>query len=284
MIKKAVVISLKDSDRMTGFWASCWGNTQFEIFEAVDTRYGFVPDDYNLADFQRRYNRMPRPGEIGCAMSHYEVIKAFALEEGAPDDLLLVAEDDARATEGFGEILYNIVASKQPKELVILSEPIFGSSKNMKYYALSLAAEKVGRGRRFGNYIDKVAGNGLYLISRSTCQGFIKQVQKAGGVSWVADDYLTFENSQGMINPFEKVDIRVVRPGLADWEGESTIQEPEGYERYRQRKLAEHSAGSKSILFYISKFSSKLNRENLGHLKNLLLVSLRDYMRILGKK
>lgn len=184
MIKKFVVISLADSPRLNGFKESDWG-MDFEVFAAVDTRNGRVPDDFNLEVFKQRTKRDPRPGEMGCAVSHYRVIKEFAISSGGLQDLMLVAEDDARPVVDFMEKLTLLLETRQKKEIVLLSEPIFGTTKNLKYYAMSLLSEKLGSGYKMGHYADKIAGTGLYLISREASRKFVAQAEKREGlVGW----------------------------------------------------------------------------------------------------
>lgn len=275
MIKKAVVIALDESPRLEGFQSADWGR-EFEVFTAVDTRGGEIPAGYDLLGFERRYGQKPRPGEIGCAISHYRVIKEFAQEPGSDDDFLLVAEDDARPVKDFSSRLASVLSTGQKKELVVLSEPIFGSLKNLKYYALSLLAEDVGGGHKMGHYADKVAGAGLYLITRASCKKFISQAEKFDGVNWVADAYFATSTAPSMASPFDNIDIKVVRPGLADWEGESTIQDIQSYENFKQRKMVEHSASTTNMKYLFTKTKSKLNLAHFRLPAKLLYISGKD--------
>ena len=208
MIKKAVVIALSDSTRLAGFMESNWG-INFEVFEAVDTRDGSVPDDFNLELFKKRTQRDPRPGEMGCAVSHYHVIKEFVASGGGDQDIMLVAEDDARPVDDFLKKLNNLLKIRQKNEIVLLSEPIFGGTKNLKYYAMSLLSKSLGDGHRVGHYADRIAGTGLYLISREACRKFVSQVEKAGGVSWVADEYNAAVEGTPFILPYQVIDLKV---------------------------------------------------------------------------
>lgn len=278
-VAKAVVISLADSPRLEGFQKSNWG-VDFEVFDAVDTRQGYVPEDFNVDEYKKRALKDPRPAEIGCAISHYRVIKEFAEEPGNPGDFLLVAEDDARAVDGFLGKLNSVLSAKGKKDIVILSEPIFGSIKNLKYYAMSLTAKILPGGYRMGHYADRLAGAGLYLISRESCVKYVAQVKKAGGVSWLADEYNVSPSESSVELPFHVLDLQVVRPGLADWEGETTIHDIEGYNQFKQRKLAEHSTSVSGVMGILKKAKSKANMTNILLLKDLLVVSAKD---VVGK-
>lgn len=280
MLKKSVVLSLSGSDRREGFFHADWGGLDFEVFDAVDTRGGMVPPEFNYESFVRRYGHDPRPGEMGCAVSHYLILKEFAEESGSLDDLILVAEDDARPIPEFPELLKRILSGGgYVTDLLLLSEPIFGSQKNMKCYAMSIGARRLGAGRRAGHFIDKAAGTGLYLMTRRASRQFVEATERAGGVSWVADDYLTQATLVPMPNPFEGMDIKVVRPGLADWEGETTIQDPMGYEVFRQRKLAEHGSNGDSALSFLSRIRRKMNGKLLLQVKDLIVLSVKDVVR-----
>ncbi|MGV3246343.1 glycosyltransferase family 25 protein [Rothia sp. 11254D007CT] len=283
MIKKFVVISLADSPRLEGFQKSNWG-LEFEVFDAIDTRQGHVPDDFNIDEYRKRTLKDPRPAEVGCAISHYRVIKEFAEQEGEGGDFMLVAEDDARAVAGFSEKLNNILATKGKKDIVVLSEPIFGSMKNLKYYAMSLMAKNLPGGYRMGHYADRLAGAGLYLISRESCIKYVAQVKKAGGVSWVADEYNVSPSATAIELPFHVLDVQVVRPGLADWEGETTIHDIEGYNQFKQWKLAEHSISVSGVMGLMEKVKSKVNVNNIRLIRDLLIVSAKDLGELLSKK
>lgn len=284
MLKKSVVLSLSGSDRREGFFQANWGDLDFRVFEAVDTRDGSVPPAFNYSEFVRRYGHDPRPGEMGCAVSHYLILKEFAEEPGSPDDLILVAEDDARPVPEFSQLLQRVISKQYVTDLLLLSEPIFGSQKNMKFYAMSLAAYRPGFGRRAGHFIDKVAGTGLYLMTRHASRLFIEATERAGGVSWVADDYRTHHTRVPMVNPFDGMDIQVVRPGLADWEGETTIQDPAGYEAFRQRKLAEHASDETPLVSLITKIRNRLNMGFFLQVKDLAVLSVKDFPRFCTRK
>lgn len=235
-ITKAVVIALDDSPRIDGFLASNWG-IPFEVFPAVDTRQGDFPPSFDIEVFRERYNREPRNGEVGCVLSHFSIIEEFASSDGADSDLILIAEDDARPTEDFSLTITDILATPPHWDLVLLSEPIYGSEKNLKYYAMSPFSRRVGHEHRLGSFFDKIAGTGLYLMTRASCRKYIANVQTLEGVSWTADDYRWSNGDPRLPHPYDDFDLKVVRPGLADWEGETTIQAPSAYAAYAQRKL-----------------------------------------------
>lgn len=277
-ITQAVVISLLGSQRFVGFEAADWGGLSFARFEAVDTRDGTVPAGFSVDDFRLRYGVSPRPGEMGCAMSHATVIGQFAQEEGDPEDLLLVAEDDARPVPELLQVLRRVirVMERRNVDIALLSEPIFGTRRSLKTYALSLLAHSVGHGRRFGHCADKIAGTGLYLITRRACRSYTR-VAHGSGVSWVADDYGFGSSDVVLENPFHGLDVRVVRPGLCDWEGETTIQDPEGYAKFSESKLSEYELqGGGGVLRRGISVFSRLRRHAFSYASLLLRVTLSD--------
>ena len=95
------VIALDDSTRLDAFYSRP-GSSRFEVYPAFDGRAGDVPPDFDTAAFRARTGADPLPGEVGCAVSHSRLMREFAGEEGDPDDVMVVAEDDTLLTDEIG--------------------------------------------------------------------------------------------------------------------------------------------------------------------------------------
>ena len=78
-IIRRVVIALPDSTRLSGFRAQP-GGEDFEVFDAIDNRSGSVTERFDVERFRDFFQRDPRPGEIGCTLSHMGVMRSFAEE------------------------------------------------------------------------------------------------------------------------------------------------------------------------------------------------------------
>lgn len=276
-ITQAMVISLDDSQRLTGFFEQP-GSKRFEVFHAFDGRRDPNPDQFDHVAFLRRQHRQPSPGEVGCAMSHYLVQREFAISEGLEQDLLLVAEDDARLSRDTDQVLEQIQRYGGIIDYAVLATPFDEAGRRelrsvgSKLAQLSLLARCVGpRGRRWkyrlGHVDGSVWGAGLYLVSRRAARAYIGLVNELGGLSWAADEYALW-------GPMADVDVKLLVPNLAGWEGSSTIREVSDIERNRERRALEATSGA---------LSERLRRRiavrtRLDYLRRVLSVSVRDLL------
>lgn len=233
-IIRRVVIALPDSTRLSGFRAQP-GGEDFEVFDAIDNRSGSVTERFDVERFRNFFHRDPRPGEIGCTLSHMGVMRSFAEEVGADHDLLLVAEDDARLVEGFESIVGRLTHHVPVTSLVVLADP-YGpagrrdrsvGSKSEHFVQVSLFARRFrcpaqGGVVTMGRWSAGLTGMGLYLVTRSAARGIVRSLEDRyrGRPWWLADYHGFYRNDLG-------IDVLAVRPNLADWEGESSIQDDE---------------------------------------------------------
>ncbi|GAA4508822.1 glycosyltransferase family 25 protein [Brevibacterium yomogidense] len=209
-IVESHVVALEDSHRIDGFFAQP-GTSCFLRFRAVDGRVGEGLELFDSALFEDRYGRSPLPGEMGCALSHFKIIKRFANSCGRDSDLALVAEDDARFTPGALEVISTVAARVENVGFVVLA--------NDFPTQLSLFSRIVGRtglrAYRVGHNWGNVWCTGLYLVSRGAARQYMASTP--GRVSWVADHYSHFRREMG-------INVKVLRPSLVSWEGESDIR------------------------------------------------------------
>lgn len=231
-IIRRVVIALPDSTRLSGFRAQP-GGEDFEVFDAIDNRSGSVTERFDVERFRDFFQREPRPGEIGCTLSHMGVMRSFAEETGADRDLLLVAEDDARFAEDAEVVVRRIAPYVSTTSLVILADP-YGpggrrdrsiASQSEHFVQLSLLARRLRHPSRlgvvtFGRWGAGLTGTGYYMVTRAAARLITRALDEdfGGRPWWVADYHGFYRDELG-------IDVLAVRPNLAGWEGESSIQD-----------------------------------------------------------
>ncbi|WP_112234569.1 glycosyltransferase family 25 protein [Kocuria sp. BT304] len=229
-LSRAVVVSLADSDRRPGFFAQPLG----EIFEVFDAFHGATQDWTPYFDAERfagNYLRPPAPAEIGCAISHARVIRAFAAETGDDADLLLVAEDDARFTADLPCALRAVTEGPLPHDVVVLTDglsldPALHRRRFLTSISqLSLLSRTVSgpeRRHRIGRFAGQGDCSGLYLMTRGGARKFDDYVRALpeGKLQRVANVWPDLRDEGG-------VDVALVRPSLVRWSGGSTIRASE---------------------------------------------------------
>lgn len=221
------VVALPDSNRLPGFLEQSAAR-DFEVFPAFDGRDGAVPTFVDLSAYASRIGRAPLGGEIGCAASHFLLMTQFAEAAGANEDLMLVAEDDARFYPDFESALFRIVRRWRPISLALLAHPS-ENSPNRNFTGLSERSARISalstpialRGVHpvmLGATRGMLIGTGLYLISRRSCRQAIRYIREThnGSISWHADAYDVWADPAG-------IRLDLARPNLAGWEGASQI-------------------------------------------------------------
>lgn len=225
-IKSAKVISLPGSDRILGFKKEI-NKYKFNVFDAFDGRFEKIPEFYSREKYFELMGEYPSPGEIGCAVSHFLVMKEFAEQKGDDDDLILIAEDDARIAERY-EWVIDYVAHNvdwRKTKLALLANQIGAGKRNhnssvQKLAILRIRSRIIGWSRKYpfmlGNVIGHTNCAGLYLVSRGACQEYVSKIKSGEKIFYPADFF-------HLVFPDHWRSIKVVRPGIADFEGESTI-------------------------------------------------------------
>ena len=231
-VVQRTVIALDGSPRLPGFLAQRSARG-FEVFDAVDNRAGQFTHLFDVERFQQRFGREPRPGEIGCTLSHLAVLRAFCEMPGGDGDFLLVAEDDARFVDDFHEVVERVARRVTGPSMVVLADP-YGPpgrrdrswrSASEHFVQLSVMAASFPRrgprqNVRVGRWSRGLAGASAYLVTRSAATRIIRCLDGEfdGRPWWVADFHGFYRDHVG-------VDVLAVRPNLAGWEGESSIQD-----------------------------------------------------------
>ncbi|MCJ2194094.1 hypothetical protein MUG60_05415 [Kaistella montana] len=277
-ITDARVVALSDSRRVEGFF-TCLGTERFKLFEAYDGRCGVVPDEFNVDGFRRRRGVDPRPGEIGCAMSHFLALREFAETPGSDIDLLLMAEDDARPTADLEPVLEAISHSPRLVDYAVLASPFEGpgprpiTSVGSRLTQLSLLASPVGPGGarsryRLGRFDGTTWGTGLYLVSRRAARSYVDLVDDIGGISWVADESVFWAKLAGF-------DVLALVPNLCDWEGSSTIREMSDIQHHALQQQKQQSRQG-SVTVMRSHLAPRTRLRYLGRRLKATAAELRD--------
>lgn len=226
-VTDAVVIALDDSSRLDGFRA-CPGTRMFRVLTASDARRGEGGAEFDDATCRRLFGFDALAAEKAIAHSHHRALRDFALAPGRPQDVLVVAEDDARPIDDVVPVLRRIVERGLVRGVVVLahgrSEPgrirISGiAERQVQLSALSAVVGRTGRHLyRVGHYSGVLWGAGLYAVTREAAQRHLDLVRRSRGIHWMADDWGYFSRAAG-------IDVRLLRPNLAGWAGHSTFRD-----------------------------------------------------------
>lgn len=242
-VVKRVVLGFPSGDRIRGFLRRPEA-AGFEVFPAVDGYRGEADSLFDDATFRDRWGREPKPGEKGCAVSHYLIVEKFAFESGEPDDIMLVTEDDSIIPEGFNSTVTAIANKCGEWEYVLLSDPITNRSRwdriidprpdeaVLSPFARPVLQRFPFRVFRIGSYGGIAWGAGAYLVTRRGAQMFAHYVARANGgkVAWVADEFSYFKQVMGLR-------VALVKPEpIAEFRGESTINDESPFDETIWRK------------------------------------------------
>ncbi|WP_167853938.1 glycosyltransferase family 25 protein [Acidipropionibacterium timonense] len=223
-IVRRAVISLEGSPRRETFFSQPYA-AGFEVWDAFDGRTGAGQDRFDVQAFQRRYGRAPLGGEIGCTLSHADLMASFGAEVGRDDDLMLVAEDDVVFPPYAGQVISG--ASHATRAGLILLGSSDEDWRNPNVWARSKDAAQASflsspvawvRGRglyRVGPYHGSVWGTTLYLVNRGAARD-VAQFARIHVASWLADDFATWHQAAG-------VEIHWLRPTVSGWDGQSEL-------------------------------------------------------------
>ena len=196
-ISDYVVIALRDSDRIDGFFTRP-GSERFEVFDAFDGRAGQTHPMFDTATFVARNGAPPLPGELGCAVSHYLVLRDFVARSRRAGDYLVVAEDDVRLTADFLPVLNNVLRRPRELEMVLLTDswgtpPGSGKSRQLDIPAISphmsWISTPVGPGfnpfrYRLARFRNTAWGAHLYLIRKDVAEKYVAYVEQRGVSLW----------------------------------------------------------------------------------------------------
>ncbi len=137
----------------------------FTRLPAVDAR-AFTPEQRALLDeatFHRRHGMTPLPGELGCYLSHIEVMRRF-LASGA--EAALVLEDDVRLHDTLPAVVAALMARRGQWDVVKLSAVHSGTP---------VAVADLGAGHALAVMLSKCTGSSAYLMNRRAAEAWLRQ-------------------------------------------------------------------------------------------------------------
>ncbi|WP_429121194.1 glycosyltransferase family 25 protein [Aeromonas allosaccharophila] len=189
---KKIVVSLKNSERRENF-DKLFSELGHQYFDAI------VPQDndprFDQFIAQSLYGRELRRGEVGCTLSHFEIIKNFS--QSVDDSRwLLIMEDDALPEPQFQQFIDDF-----SKECCQLSENplviLLGHSKTSKKHLFvqglkqPLANRITFSGHIFGqNKHVTRCGTICYLINKTAATTLSKPLNPY----WLADEWALYSN------------------------------------------------------------------------------------------
>lgn len=226
-ITSRVVIALEGSSRLDGFFQHPEAR-DFTVFTAVDGRATTEHIDFRFDLFEERSGRSATGGEAGCAASHAAVLARFAQEDGAPNDLMLVCEDDARFGADTRSVLTKVCRYVRNADMIVLASPFDHAGRRpaasvgarltqLSWLSLPVGPTKAPLKYRCGRFHGSAWGAGMYLVSREAAGRYTALVRHHG-LSWLADEYHVFAPGAG-------IDVHALVPNLCGWEGSSTLRE-----------------------------------------------------------
>lgn len=134
----------------------------FTRLRAVDAR-AFTPQQaaaLNEADYRRLHGKTPVPGELGCYLSHVEVMQAFLASDA---EFALVLEDDALLHDSLPAVLQGLMQSPARWDMVKLSAVHSGTP---------VPVAQVAPGHHLAVMLSRCTGSSAYLMNRRAAQAY----------------------------------------------------------------------------------------------------------------
>jgi glycosyl transferase family 25 len=140
----------------------------FTRLPAVDAR-AFTPAQQACLDeagYRRRHGMSPVGGELGCYLSHVEVMRAFLAGDAR---FALVLEDDVLLRDALPGVLRALKAHPTRWDMVKLSAVHRGTPLRV----LSLAPQ--ASGHHLAVMLSRVTGSSAYLINRRAAAAYLRE-------------------------------------------------------------------------------------------------------------
>ncbi len=134
----------------------------FERLPAVDAR-AFTPAQQAAIDetaYRRRHGMPSLPGELGCYLSHVEVVRRF-LASGA--EFALVLEDDVVLHDSLPAVLHGLVANAARWDTVKLSAVHSGTP---------VPVLEIAPGHALAVMLSRCTGSSAYVMNRRAAQAY----------------------------------------------------------------------------------------------------------------
>ncbi|MFY9512153.1 MAG: glycosyltransferase family 25 protein [Rubrivivax sp.] len=130
---------------------------------AVDAR-AFSEAQRALLDdgtYRRRHGMTPLPGELGCYLSHVEVLRAFLASTAA---FAVVLEDDVLLHDTLPAVLQGLVAHAGRWDMVKLSAVHSGTP---------VPFLEVAPGQQLAVMLSRCTGSSAYIVNRAAAQAYL---------------------------------------------------------------------------------------------------------------
>lgn len=222
------VISLERGERRNVFLQQELGR-EFHVFDAFDGSARDPSEHFDLQRFATQYGSPPSRGQAGCAISHWQVVESFARSHGPLHGMMLVAEDDVQFITDTSRVIEKILTDGS-FDVAVLANPgptnpqLAFQRMLMTGSQLSLLSRVILTPHalyRLGRFDGNPYCAALYVITRAGARKLVAGIGKDGGRPWtLADDWPLFRERYGL-------DIKVLRPGLATYQGGSTTRTEE---------------------------------------------------------
>jgi glycosyl transferase family 25 len=137
----------------------------FTRLPAVDAR-AFTPAQRAQLDepaFHRRHGMTPLPGELGCYLSHIEVMHAFLAGDA---EAALVLEDDVRLHDTLPAVLGALMRCRERWDVVKLSAVHSGTP---------VTVADLGGGHALAVMLSKCTGSSAYLMNRRAAAAWLRE-------------------------------------------------------------------------------------------------------------
>ncbi|TPV62108.1 glycosyltransferase family 25 protein [Aestuariibacter sp. GS-14] len=159
---------------------------QYSFFDGIDNKNRKSEFKFNLEKFEAKYGRYPTNGEIGCALSHFEIIKSTSKNSRN----VIIMEDDAIVSPMFKEKYLEFINHEFERPVILIFGYVKLSPKNVWLYKLKWPKfNKIKlSGLKFGNSNHSGCGAVAYLVSDKACQLISNQYE----IWWQADDWRVY--------------------------------------------------------------------------------------------
>ncbi len=135
----------------------------FTRLAAVDAK-AFTPAQAALLDeaaYRRKHGMTPVPGELGCYLSHVEVMRAFLASAA---QAALVLEDDVKLHDSLPAVLRGLMAHTGRWDMVKLSAVHRGTPQPYL---------EVAPGHQLAVMLSRCTGSSAYLMNRRAAQAYL---------------------------------------------------------------------------------------------------------------
>jgi len=135
---------------------------RWQRLPAVDAR-AFTPEQRALldeAEYRRLHGKDPVPGELGCYLSHVEVMQRFLASDA---EFALVLEDDVLLKDSLPAVLQGLVANAARWDMVKLSSVHSGTP---------VPVLEVAPGQQLAVMLSRCTGSSAYLINRRAARAY----------------------------------------------------------------------------------------------------------------